>query len=614
MNGGTIPRSEYPRPEARRGDWICLNGQWDFEFDAEHEGMKGRWFINHDFSRKIIVPFVYQSRLSGIDSQEFVDTVWYHKSFFIPDRYAGKRIFLHFGAVDYECDLFVNGIPVGTHQGGVTPFSFDITDFVTNGKEFEQHIVLRVVDHPFSREIPRGKQSVERQLRGIFYEKVTGIWQTAWLEFLPEIFITRSSIFIQGDPLTGEVIAIAATSNPERKGMIIEAQVYDGNDPKSEVYFCADLKWDGAGIIPAMQRIVLPVEPSSIAQWNPDNPKLYAVKFNLIDGDADDDGIVDTIDCTFGFRRVEVKGNKILLNNEPIYLKQALYQGYWPDGLWTSPSDEKIRRDLELTIEMGFNSLRIHQKVEDPRFLHHADEMGVLIWGEMANAFGTSLEAKQRFMNEWQDVMRRDRSHPSIIAWTPINESWGTGDLSLESNQSWLKSIYYLTKTLDPTRPVSENDGWEHVLTDIASIHDYSVPRDFSAHWPVSKPADIVKFYADMDWGRRKWAPGCTSRDEPIVITEWGGWSMDFDAVSGNSSMRGDSNAWGYQGTLYTEFEEILDLYEATIDLLVERKDWISGHCYTEFNDQYQEMNGLLTFDRRPKGDLSKIKQINDKL
>ncbi len=607
----SIPRSEYPRPDASRPDWHCLNGEWEFEFDPRDQGLKESWQSKPAFSKRIIVPFPFQSTLSGINSQEFIETVWYGRQISIPPEHQQKQILLHFGAVDYECIVFINGTFAFHHVGGVTPFTVNITNLLVEPVIGPQRIVLRVHDPQFSSEIPRGKQTTKTILDGCSYEKVTGAWQAVWLEFINSpVYLDRNDVSIRADPFTGRITAGIRISGADKGFYVVEAQAFDGTRLLGEGVFQAGFNSFAAGGrgFSAFQENHIETDPTRVIPWSPESPKLYRLVFRLIDGDSDEEDVIDELTCTFGYRTIEARGNKLYLNGKEIYLKMALYQGYWPDGLWTAPDDEKIKKDLQFTLDMGFNALRIHQKVEDPRFLHHADTMGVMLWGEMSNAFDGSPNAKQAFIHEWQDVIRRDRGHPSIIAWTPLNESWGTGDLSKVENQEWLRSVYHVTKSLDATRPVSENDGWEHVITDICSVHDYSLPPAFAARWPVSKPDNIIAYMASSAPGNRTWAPGCISRDEPIIISEWGGWSMNVDNLNNESNRE---KGWGYHGLMFKDFNGVLDLYEQIIRILVDRKAWISGHCYTEFCDQYQEMNGMLTFDRRPKGDIARLKRIN---
>jgi beta-galactosidase/beta-glucuronidase len=607
-NNNSIPRGEYPRPEAKRKDWISLNGTWNFEFDPNHLGFTKNWHITPQLSRNITVPFVFQSRLSGINSQEFIDTVWYARTFEIPSQYHQKHVLLNFGAVDYECQVFINGQFVGHHMGGLSAFAYDITAYLTSDRSKPQQLVVQVFDPPFDPEIPRGKQSVAKRFSGCDYEKVTGIWQSVWLEFIAEAYLDRSNVQIKTNCKTGEISASISIENKTEIPFFVEAEVFDGEKSISESTLPTGFNLFNSRHM-THSTISLKVDPSKIVRWSPSNPKLYSVHFRLINGDADDETPVDELICSFGFRTIEIKGTQLLLNGEPIYLKMMLYQGYWVDSLWTAPSDEAIKKDMELTLEMGFNALRLHQKVEDPRLLYWADTMGIILWGETANGFG-SVRLKDRFMNEWGQTVRRDRNHPSIIAWVPVNESWGSGDLTIKENQEWLRSAYYLTKAMDDTRPVIDNDGWEHVITDICTIHDYSKPDMYAARYPEKKPANLSDYLAKLNPSRRTYVEGEAPKgDIPVIISEWGGWGMFFDEPDAKPD---HFRCWGYQGVLYKTFDEVLALYEATIRELAKRKEWIIGHCYTEWNDQYQEMNGFLTFDRRPKADLKRIKAIND--
>ncbi|NMC06720.1 MAG: hypothetical protein GYA24_15990 [Candidatus Lokiarchaeota archaeon] len=607
-----IPRPEYPRPEAARAadSWTCLNGEWDFEFDPYNKGMAERWYEHPKFSRKITVPFVYQSKMSGIDDQRFIDHVWYARNISIPKAKTSGTILLNFGAVDYECDVFVNGSLVGSHHGGCTAFSFDITPFLTKDKTESQLLVVHVHDMQFDEELPRGKQSMVERFFGCDYEKITGIWQTVWLEYVARpYYLDRSDFYIRANPWTGHVTAFMNIAGvmPVGKTVVVEYALFDGNKPISGTAFFMSGKvprWD--------ERLLeLDLDPNTIQPWSPATPKLYNARFRMIDGDTEEEAVIDEMHCTFAFREISIKGNKLLLNKEPIYLKFALYQGYFPESLWTPPSDAAIKKDLELLLEMGFNGARIHQIVEDPRFLHMADQMGVLLWGEMSNARKYTGRSRELLLHEWPTVVRRDRNHPCIIAWIPINETWGLANKSLPDEQSFARALYHLTKSEDPTRPINANDGYSLIdgATDLFSVHIYRLPDDFDKNVPEQFPD--VKDPADFKWCSDWYMTPGKYHGEPVLITEWGGWGLDIDEPTAAPDQ---FKRWGYQGILYKSYDEVLDLYEKTIKLLVARKSWICGHVYTEFSDQYQEMNGFVTFDRRPKGDLARLKKINDLL
>nr|MDO8112356.1 glycoside hydrolase family 2 TIM barrel-domain containing protein [Candidatus Sigynarchaeota archaeon] len=607
-----IPRSEYPRPEAARSpdSWTCLNGEWEFEFDPENKGMREKWFDQPSFSRKIIVPFVFQSKLSGIDDQRFIEHVWYARTFTIPKEKAGYNVILNFGAVDYDCDLFINGSFVGSHYGGSTPFFFDITAFLTDPST-AQLIVLHVHDLPFDEQLPRGKQSMVERFSGCDYEKVTGIWQTCWLEFVKSPFyLDRSDYFVRANPWTGEITAkmgFTGKFTEKESEIVLECEIFDGTKSISIPGFIMIGRSNQTNKGP----ISLKVDTKTIQLWSPKTPRLYEARFRLIDGSRDDEPVLDEIRCTFGFREVIASGNKILLNKEPISLKFALYQGYWVGGLWTAPSDEAIKHDLEMLFQMGFNGVRLHQKVEDPRLLHWADKMGLLLWGEMANSRQFTGLSRDLLIHEWTTAVRRDRCHPSIIAWVPMNETWGLANQSLPDEQAFTRSLYHLTKAEDPTRLVNANDGYSLVdgATDLCSVHIYQTPEEFAKNLPEQHPK--VKDPSDFKWCTKWYMTGGKYHGEPVIISEWGGWGFNVDDPNAKPD---PFKGWGYQGILYKTWDEILALYEKEIKTLVARRSWIVGHVYTEFCDQYQELNGMLTFDRRPKGDLAKLKRINDLL
>jgi beta-galactosidase/beta-glucuronidase len=606
-----IPRSEYPRPEAARSpdSWTCLNGAWLFEFDEENKGFREKWFETVPFSREITVPFAFQSKASCIDDQRFAEHVWYGRTFKIPEEKAGSTVMLNFGAVDYECDVFVNSMLVGNHYGGLTPFYFDITSFLVNPASKDQVLVVHVHDLQFEEQLPRGKQSMVERFSGCDYEKITGIWQTVWLEYMSApCYLDRSDCYIRADPWTGEIeasIGVAGRRNAgSMKVLVVECEIFDGETSISESGYFLNASSSILGFSP----IKLKVDPAAIQLWSPATPKLYEARFRLVDGSLDEEPVLDELWCTFGFREIKASGNRILLNNEPVYLKFALYQGYWVDGLWTAPSDEAIQHDLDLLVEMGFNGVRLHQKVEDPRLLYWADMKGILLWGEMANSRKYTGLSRDLLLHEWTQAVRRDRNHPSIIAWVPINETWGLANQNRADEQSFARSLYHLTKGEDPTRLVNANDGFSLVdgATDLFSIHFYEQPEKFA----VTLPEEFPETGPENEWADKRYMTGGRYHGEPVLITEWGGWGMNLDEPDATPD---PYKGWGYQGILYRTWEEILALYRAEIEIFARRK-WIVGHVYTEFCDQYQELNGFLTFDRRPKGDLAMLKHINDLL
>jgi beta-galactosidase/beta-glucuronidase len=627
----------YPRPDMKRREWLSLNGAWSFELDPGHQGMSRCWHVDPDFSRSIIVPFAFQSEMSGIDGkavakdmdEQMCDHVWYAREFAIPMKYGKYRtILLNFGAVDWKSTVFLNGHLVGEHVGGLTGFCFDISRYLAEDRSGKQLLVVRVEDPPHANETPRGKQTTERARHSGLgqYEASLGIWQPVWLEFVDgPVYFDRDDVAIRTEPGTGKIQVSVQTRGTRASSQLIEACVLDTEDagtakPVSEPAIAAYQPHDklrNAWLQDPFQ-LTLSVDPAKIERWCPENPRLYVVNIRLVDGEAegtDPGAILDQLDCTFGFRTAEVHGNRFLLNEEERYVRSVLYQGYFPESLWTPPSEAAIRNDLALVLEMGFNSVRVHQIVEDPRFYYWADKMGVLIWAEMANNRAKSGLSKEQLMTDWSRVVRQNRNHPSIVTWIPTNESWGTGDLGRRDNQEWLRTLYHLTKTFDPTIPCVDNDGWEHVCTDILTIHDYSSPEVLESHYPRQRPENLGAVLLSTRPKRKPWPDGVALINGPVMITEWGGRSVDVDHPDAV-----DEHGVHRDPTLTTHdkfvqsWEQLVKLYAAWIDFFASHRSWITGNCYCQFCDQFQEINGLLKFNRMPKGDLQDIKKLNQRL
>lgn len=576
------PRSEYPRPEFTRNEWLNLNGEWNFDFDDHNRGLKEEWYLHHDYSQKIIVPYAFQSKLSGIETNEFHDVVWYQRSFIIPETWQEKKILLHFGAVDYRATVWVNGRFVRVHEGGHTSFYADITDALVNG---ENRVVVRVEDNSTDLEQPRGKQYWEVESGGIFYTRTTGIWQTVWLEPVSPSFLDRVKITPNID--TGEVrieyIVQNRTGNQE-----LEIEIsYDNQIIANEK----------VPVDPVQRKNKQSVALKDFVNgegrlWSPETPDLYHVNFCL----KEDGVILDIVHSYFGMRKITIHEGKIELNNKPYYMKLVLDQGYYPEGLLTAPTDEDLKRDIELTKEMGFNGVRKHQKVEEPRYLYWADQLGLLVWGEMANSHTFTDQSIKRMTSEWQEAIERDYNHPSIVAWVPLNESWGVPRLKRDPRQvHHLVSMYYLTKSIDATRLVISNDGWEHAISDILTIHDYAGEKDVLTE-RYSALESVLKFTpAD----RSLYVKGFQYHDEPIMVTEFGGIAYQKNEWQG----------WGY--TSASSDDDFIKRYDNVVSSLLE-SPLVQGFCYTQITDVEQEINGLLTYDRKPKVDLNIIRNINE--
>ncbi|NWQ39205.1 glycoside hydrolase family 2 [Bacillus sp. EB106-08-02-XG196] len=577
-----IPRPEYPRPNFRRNEWLNLNGQWNFAFDDHNNGLREEWYVNHDYQQEITVPYAFQTQLSGIHTNEFHDVVWYEKTFMIPDKWRGKQIQLHFGAVDYRATVWVNGRFVTVHEGGHTSFSTDITDALMGGLN---KVVVRVEDVSTDLEQPRGKQYWEKESEGIFYTRTTGIWQSVWLEPVNHSFLERVKLTPNID--TGEVTVEYLIQNASDK-QELEIEIYS-QDLVVAKESCK------VNLVQRKNKQVVSLKDFQSGNgklWSPEQPFLYTVKLFL----KEENKIVDKVDSYFGMRKISINNGRIELNNMPYYMKLVLDQGYYPASLLTAPTDEDLKRDIELTKEMGFNGVRKHQKVEEPRYLYWADHLGILVWGEMANSHTFTDKAIKRISSEWQEAIERDYNHPSIIAWVPINESWGVPRLKRDPRQAnHLVSMYYLTKSLDQSRLVISNDGWEHTVSDILTIHDYEGEKEVLKE-RYSKLDSTLQFTpAD----RLLFVPGFQHKGEPIMVSEFGGIAYQKNEWQG----------WGY--TSAANDQDFIERYYQVVSGLLE-SPLVQGFCYTQITDVEQEINGLLTYDRKPKVDLSIIREINE--
>lgn len=538
------PRPEYPRPRVRRDRWVNLNGEWEFG-----AGPVPR------FDRRILVPFAPQASLSGIGERSPGDLLWYRRRF---DAVPADRLLLHFGAVDYRATVWVNGVEVARHEGGHTPFSADITGAALAGVN---ELVVGAEDWSADRTIPRGKQYWGARSESIFYTPTSGIWQTVWLEPVPSARI--DALRVRPDLVAGAVeLEVAA-------GGAVEAVAWLGGEEVG--------RWSGP---PGPGRIDL----SRVEAWSPEAPRLYDLEVRLVDGG-------DRVTSYFGLRTISARDGRLLLNGEPYYQRLVLDQGYFPGGLLTAATDDDLRRDIELAKSLGFNGARKHQKVEDPRWLHWADVLGFLVWGEMANAHAYSPEGEERLTAEWREAVIRDRDHPSIVAWAPVNESFGLSE-KREVRAAELVRLYRLTHELDGTRPVVSNDGWEHALTDLCTIHDYASADELRAHF-----ATLAAALHPTDKSPPPYLPGFGHRGEPVLVSEFGGLALAGSGGWGWSEVRGG--------------REFLEQYRSMVEAVVEAAP-VAGFCYTQLTDVEQERNGLLTFDRYPKLDPELIRPITE--
>jgi len=585
INEAGIPRAEYPRPQFMREAYLNLNGTWEFAFDDEDAGIGEQWQNAKMFDRSITVPFAFQSVLSGIGEVAFHDIVWYRRSFSVPSAFTGKRLILHFGAVDYEATVWISGQVAAVHEGGHTPFSVDITDLVPASGECV--IVVRAKDDSRDLAQPRGKQYWEEQSASIFYTRTTGIWQTVWLEAVAAIHVERVKLLPRVDEKAID-LDVQLGGFARLNGQTAELHV--------EIQFCGDLIAHDRFRLSAkrtQRRIGIALDPSVQPHlWSPEHPHLYDIVYTLVV----DDQVIDRVESYFGMRKIAVENGNVFLNNRPYSMRLVLDQGYFPDGILTPPSDEALVRDIELTKQLGFNGARKHQKVEDPRYLYWCDKLGLLVWGEMANAYTFSEASVTRLTTEWPHVIERDFNHPCIVAWVPLNESWGVPELLSDTRQrSLLASLYHLTKAMDNSRLIISNDGWEHAISDLCTIHDYESDKAVL----MARYASVERAVSATPGNHLIYAPGFTYQGEPILITEMGGISF----------RKSEWNGWGYSAA--QNEEDFIKRYAAVIEAMHE-SPVIQGFCYTQLTDVEQEINGLLTYDRVPKAPLEVLRSITE--
>jgi len=577
-----IPRPEYPRPQFVRHTWLNLNGPWEFTFDDANAGeAEGWWRGDRPLDQTITVPFAYQTPLSGIGDPSFHDIVWYRRTVEIPAEWAAGDLLLHFGAVDYRAKVWVNGHLVATHEGGHTPFTASIAHVAHAGANV---LVVRAEDPSTDLSINRGKQYWYEQSASIFYTRTSGIWQTVWLEPVARHRIER----VKFTPDLGSH-SIGLEIIVHRPAQNLKAEVavrYEGELVADESFLVTDRRTERA--------IGLGQDDHFFQRtWTPDHPNLYDITFTLVDAAGTE---LDRVDSYFGMRSVSIENGRVLLNKLSMFQKLILDQGYWPESLLTPPSDEAIRKDIELTKAMGFNGVRKHQKVEDPRYLYWADKLGLLVWGEMAAAYRFNDEAMARTMQEWREVVERDYNHPCITTWVPVNESWGTASLlNREQERQFLLTLYHMLKALDGTRPISSNDGWEQPTTDLFTIHDYNAKGAVLKERYGGTYADALPH---RPAGRFFFLPGYGYEGQPMMLTEFGGIAYKLGGAQG----------WGYSAA--SDGDDFVARYRDLIEALAQCPN-LAGWCYTQLTDVEQEINGLLTYDRQPKVPVETIRAIN---
>lgn len=569
----------YPRPDFRRNLWLDLQGKWKFMFDDYEEPVE--YGLNPDnYDLEINVPYPFQSKLSGIGDNCFHDVVWYLREFKIPSQYRSLKPILKFGAVDYEATVWLNGRKLGEHVGGYDSFSFDLTGLVSE----DNVLVVRVVDRHGDQ--PRGKQDSRLYPRGVLYSRVTGIWQPVWIEFTGRGYVDH---FTVNADIDGSITLKAFLD-----GLIDKLKLRVEVSRNGEVLASSEMV--------ASKEMTVMLKVDGVEPWSPDNPVLYDLSLILVDEESGEE--VDRIYSYVGFRRIEVSGNKILLNGKPVFLQFALDQGYYPDGIYVPSSVERFEEDLKALLDMGFNGVRAHQKPPDPRYLYFADKLGVLVWLEMAD-WGMSLKREnlEVFWSQWRNIILRDYNHPCIIAWVPFNER--SEARSDPYAMFFISEIYWRTKRLDPTRPVVDTSGYAHVVTDILDIHDYSIavdvsPEEFRKSWNEAyKTREFLIKYGRIFTSKIDYT------SKPIVLSEFGGWGLKGQKPIIRRPVC-------YYGDGFDNVNDLLETYEKAVINIAKLKG-IAGYCYTQLYDVEGELNGLLTYDRRNKVNRRRIREANVK-
>ena len=598
VKGASLPRAEYPRPQFERADWQNLNGRWTYIFDFSDTGFQRGYQASTGFDGSITVPFAPESELSGVGYKDYISNIWYHRTISIPQEWAGKNIRLNFGAVYYTSEVYIDGQFVGRHFGGSSSFSYDITRFVSDGKE--HNLVVKASSDLRSGLQGAGKQSLQYASHACNYTRTTGIWQTVWMEPVSPAGLQNVQVITDIDQ---KQVIVHPWFFAETSGHTLKVTLIEGEKTVVSKTVRASNN----------STVVLPVR--KVRLWSPEDPFLYGLVYEVIDAEGN---VVDRIDSYTGMRKVHIEGNKVYLNNQPYFQRLVLDQGFYPDGIWTAPSDEALKKDIELSMQAGFNGARLHQKVFEERYYYWADRLGYLTWGESAS-WGMDANdplAARNFLAEWEECVVRDRNHPSIVTWTPMNEEFWPDDVQYPR---FSEDIYTLTKQLDPTRPVNLcSGGVLTVHTDIWTAHHYEQDP--------AKLKDIVynggKMYSLMpqtykgrirNIGFNDVGAGTTydwqeyDGKMPYILDEFGGikWVKDQDRQAVNSQ----TVSWGY-GQAPRSLEEFYARLEGMVDALLSLSGQMCGYCYTQLTDVEQEENGVYFYDRSPKFDMSRINAI----
>lgn len=584
---------DYPRPQFVRADWENLNGSWDFDFDDENAGEKEKWYQEFKGDKKINVPFTYETKLSGIQDETRHDFIWYHRTISVDgEKLENNRYILHFEGSDFITKVWVNGAYAGSHRGGYARCSFDVTNLVHDG---ENELTVKVEDS-YDPQQPRGKQRWIKENFGCWYIQTTGIWKTVWSEYVPKIGLAsvkmtpdlqNAALKLEyevdaAEEVLGEDLIVTASVSfkgvPVAKQSVMANQKHVGTTMNVSYYGSIGLEW-------------------GVCTWTPSQPDLYDIDFTVIyKGEA-----VDEIGSYFAMREIRIDGPNILLNGHPLYQRLILDQGYWRDSHLTAPSEEALIEDIDKIHALGYNGLRKHQKIEDERFLYWCDVKGMLVWSEMAAVYQYSDYAVEEFAKEWMEIVRQNYNHPCIITWTPINESWGVSQVETRRvEQHFTEAVYHLTKSFDMMRPVIVNDGWEHTISDIITLHDYEEVGDTLYKRYTEYKDQIMTTEVYHSSAKSAFANGYEYKGQPMIISEYGGIAFN-----------NDDSGWGYGNKVNTK-EDFIRRFD-DITTAVKKIPYCCGFCYTQVSDVQQEINGLMDIDRNFKVEPEVIKEINER-
>ncbi|QAY70760.1 glycoside hydrolase family 2 protein [Xylanimonas protaetiae] len=587
------PRPEHPRPQLVRDEWVNLNGTWEFELDRGDSGID-RGLLETPYEGRILVPFAPESAASGIGNPDFLSAVWYRRTVRVPQTWAGRDVLLHFGAVDHDATVWVDGREVARHRGGFTSFTADLTGLVRAGDEFT--VVVRARD---TRDEPqaRGKQATYFHNTECFYTRTTGIWQTVWMEAVAPAHVAALQVVPQ---VADSTFRVTAELSSRAAGLTLEAVLRDG---------AGDIVTASVPVLELAPSLRLEVPADRVRLWSPQDPHLYDLTVRLLDGGA----VVDEVSSYAGLRSVTIDGNRLLLNGEPVFQRLVLDQGYWPDTLMTAPSDEALRRDIELGIAAGFNGARIHQRVAEERYLYHADRLGYLVWGEFgdwgaggAGPRGDNQRPTASFVTQWVEAVRRDRNHPSIVGWCPLNETWQALHDRITQLDDVTVGMYLATKAADPTRPVIDASGYSHRVrgVDVYDSHCYEQDPDrFRAL--MSGLAEGTP-YVNLHDGAQISLP---YEGQPYFVSEYGGiWWNEELAQRALAQDPTRAGSWGYGERVRTA-EEWHERFAGLTRVLLD-DPLMFGYCYTQLTDTFQEENGIYDADRNPKVDIERVRDV----